>query len=234
MPLVRALRHRVRVADVVDEGGGVTSIRMEGRGLERLNAQPGQFLRWRFLAPGLWWQSHPFSLSEAQHGDRLRITVKAVGGYTSRLARVRPGTRVFFEGPFGTFTSAARRHHGVVLIAGGIGITPVRALLEELPSGGGPATVLYRTIRPEDLVLRAEVERLAATRGADLHCIVGHHDDHGADRLLSPEHLAELVPGLGERDVYLCGPPAMTSVVLKSLRRAGVPRRHIHHERFAL
>ena len=234
VPLMRVLRHRIRVTDVVDEGGGVASIRLQGRDLERLGARPGQFMRWRFLTRGLWWQSHPFSLSEAPVGDSLRFTVKEVGRYTAKVPRVRPGTRVAFEGPFGTFTSAARRHPGVVLIAGGIGITPVRALLEELPAGAGPATVIYRAIRPEDLVLRAEVERLAATRGADLHCVVGHHEDHGADRLLSPEHLTELVPDLGERDVYLCGPPAMTSVVLVSLRRAGVPRRHIHHERFAL
>ena len=67
-----------------------------------------------------------------------------------------------------------------------------------------------------------------------VHCVVGHHADDGAGRLLSPEHLEELVPGLRDRDVFLCGPPAMTSVVLTNLKRAGVPRRHIHHERFAL
>ena len=58
---------------------------------------------------------------------------KAVGGYTRRLADVRPGTRVVAEGPFGTFTAQRRRRERVLLIAGGIGITPLRGLFEDMP-----------------------------------------------------------------------------------------------------
>src|SRR2546429_2767268 len=154
VPAVAALRHRLRVADVVVEGPGVVSLRIEGRRLERLQARAGQFFIWRFLVPGLWWSAHPFSLSQAPDGRSLRITVKALGDHTARLAEVPVGTRVVAEGPFGVFTGAVRRRAKVLLIAGGIGITPVRALLEELH---GDVVVLYRAIAASDLVFQDEL-----------------------------------------------------------------------------
>ena len=53
-------------------------------------------------------------------------------------------------------------------------------------------------------------------------------------RLLSPDHLRELVPDLDDRDVFVCGPPAMAQAIARNVRSAGVPRRHVHTERFAL
>jgi predicted ferric reductase len=233
LPVGQALRYGLRVDSVVREGPGVVSIHLSGRRLDRLRACGGQFFRWRFLAAGLWPVSHPFSLSAVPEEDRLRITVKAVGGFTERLATLRPGTRVLSSGPFGTFTAAARRRRKVLLIAGGIGVTPVRALLEELHPAPGDITVAYRVLAPSDLVLRAELEALAGDRGATLHCLVGDHADPASTRLLSPEHLQELLPDLAAHDVFVCGPPAMTAAVEESLRRTAVPRRQIHVERFA-
>src|SRR5207248_3052991 len=131
-PAWRALHHGLRVAKVTGEGPGVVSLRMTGRHLERLDAKPGQFFLWRFLSRrGRWWEAHPFSLSEAPDGRSFRITVKALGDFTSRIGEIAPGTRVVAEGPFGTFTEQAPRRKKVALFAGGIGITPVRALAEE-------------------------------------------------------------------------------------------------------
>jgi predicted ferric reductase len=224
VPLVNAFRYRLRVAEVVEEGPGVVSIRMTGRNLARLKAQPGQFFQWRFL--NRWWTAHPFSLSEAPDGRSFRITVKALGDHTRALASTPVGTRVIAEGPFGVFTDAARRRGKRLLIAGGIGITPVRALVE--PSRGD--VVVYRAVQEDELVLRDELEEL----GVDIHYVVGDHAAPGGDRLLSPEHLVELVPDLADRDVYVCGPPGMIDFAVRNVRAAGVPRRHIHVERFAL
>jgi predicted ferric reductase len=230
-PAASAVRHRLRLAEVIEEGQGVVSLRIEGRRLHRLSARPGQFFIWRFLARGHWWSAHPFSLSRAPDGRSLRITVKALGDHTSRLAALRPGTRVVAEGPFGVFTEAVRRARKTVLVAGGIGITPVRALAEEMQ---GDVVVLYRVIDSGDLVLRSELDELTAARGIRVHYVVGdHRTDEGA-RLLSAAHLRELVPDLLERDVYVCGPPAMTDAVVHNVRAAGVPRRLVHVERFTL
>ena len=230
-PLVRALRHRLRVAEVVQEGRGVVSLRITGRRLDRLNARAGQFFLWRFLTRDRWWASHPFSLSESPDGRSLRITVKALGDFTSRISSIRPGTPVIAEGPFGVFTDIVRKRDKALLVGGGIGITPVRALAEET---GGDVVVIYRAVSEEDVVFAHELDRLERERGASVHYVVGDHGTPEGARLLSSDHLQKLVPDVAERDVYVCGPPAMTAVIARNVRGAGVPRRQIHTERFAL
>jgi predicted ferric reductase len=231
VPVVNAFRYRMKVAEVVTEGPGVVSVRITGHGLDRLHARAGQFFLWRFLSRRGWWEAHPFSLSAAPDGRSLRITVKSLGDFTSRMRELAPGTRVVAEGPFGTFTSAARRRDKTLLVAGGIGITPVRALLEEM---SGDVIALYRVVADRDVVFRKELEALAEERGIALHILTGDHTtDEGRD-LLSPVHLRMLVPDIAGREVYVCGPPAMASAIAKNVRSAGVPARYLHVERFAL
>ncbi len=226
VPVVNAFRYRLRVDSVVPESPDVVSLRLTGRRLERLDARSGQFFLWRFLTPGRWWESHPFSLSEAP-GRTFRITAKAVGDFSRGLASIEPGTRVVAEGPFGVFTSDARHRDKVLLVAGGIGITPIRALLEELD---GDVVVLYRVLREEDVVFRDELDGL----GARVEIVTGDHTDASGHDLLSAEHLRELVPDVAERDVFVSGPPAMVETIVANVRDAGVPRRQVHIERFAL
>jgi len=230
-PVVSAFRHRMRVVEVVEEAPGVTTLRIGGHRLDRLRAEPGQFFLWRFLTPGHWWAAHPFSLSAAPDGRTFRITTKAVGGHTSRMRTIPVGTRVVTEGPFGDFTERSRRREKVLLVAGGIGITPVRALLERM---NGDVVAIYRALAQSDVVFTGELAELERDRGVTVHYVIGDHAAPGGDDLLSPSHLARLVPDLAEREVYLCGPPAMTSVTEKRLRSAGVARRRLHVERFAL
>ncbi|MFC1408132.1 ferric reductase-like transmembrane domain-containing protein [Streptacidiphilus sp. N1-12] len=236
VPLRRSLRHGVRITEVVAEGPGVVSLYLAGRDLDLLGAEAGQFLRWRFLAPGHWWQSHPYSLSEAPGPDRLRITVKDLGDSSSSLARLPPGTRVWFEGPYGAFTARRRGRHGsgtrpVLLIAGGAGITPIRALYETLPGRGADLVLLYRGSRHEDLVLYPELAAIAAHRGLGLYPLVGPRRSPGQDPLRA-ENLRRIVPDLAQREVYLCGPAGMARSARQELHRAGVPRRRIHTEAF--
>lgn len=227
LPLARGARHRLRVARVVDEAPGVVSIEITGRELERLGARPGQFFLWRFLTPGRWWQAHPFSLSAPPDGRRLRITVKDSGDFTAGLRELRPGTRVLAEGPYGSFTADVRRRARVALIAGGAGITPIRALLETMPARDGDIALVYRVPHGEDVVFRDELERLARERGADLHLVIG------AGCELSHDALTRLIPDIAGRDAFVCGPPGMVDATRASLLAASVPASHIFSERFA-
>jgi ferredoxin-NADP reductase len=120
----------------------------------------------------------------------------------------------------------------VVLIGGGVGITPIRGLLEELAPGSDIA-VVYRVVDPEDAVLLGELHDIAAARRARVHLVIGDHRDPAHQSLLSASHLRHLMPDIAGRDVYLCGPPAMADATEVSLRAAGVPRPSIHTERFA-
>jgi predicted ferric reductase len=231
-PAVQSFRYRLRVAEVSAEAPGVVSLLISGRGLERMDVQPGQFFLWRFLSrKGRWWESHPFSLSAAAADDAVRITVKSVGDFTSRIGEIEPGTRVVAEGPFGVFTGDVRKRERVALIAGGIGITPIRALLDELE---GDVTLVYRAVREEDLVFTQELDALAAIKGVDVHYVVGDHATEEGKSLLTSDHLRELIPDIAEREVFVCGPPALAQLIQKRVRTAGVPRKFVHVERFAL
>lgn len=243
LPLVRSLRHALVVDAVVPEGPGVVSVLVRGRQLDRLPAQAGQFLQWRFLAPGLFAAAHPWSLSAAPDGRHLRLTVRALGDHSRRLARLKPGTRVLIEGPYGRFTTDRRTRRRVLLIAAGIGITPIRALAEELaysPTvGPDDVTVLYRANDADSLVLGDELEDLTTTGAVRLHLLVG---PPVPGSWLPPglagrpdgdvATLRALVPLLRSHDVYLCGPPAWMSLVRRDLRAAGVPGSQVHDERF--
>ena len=233
MPLWRNARHQFRVAAVVPESDNVVSVHVTGRHLDRLPARAGQFFIWRFLGHNRWWQANPFSLSAAPDGQSLRLTAKAVGTTSAGLRHVPVGTRVFAEGPYGAFTALHADQDATLLIAGGVGITPIRALLEELT---GSVVVLYR--------VHTHGRRRAARRaagagpgrgGAQLHVLTGRTGAGSPPNdPFAPHNLVALVPDITDRDVFVCGPPPMTSAVLRSLRALGVPRRQVHAERFSL
>ena len=140
---------------------------------------------------------------------------------------------MFAEGPFGVFTSAARRRPEIVLIAGGIGITPLRTLFEEL-SESADVTLIYRVVSRRDIIFEEELREIERRTGATLHLLIGDHRTRKGAALLSPENLAKLVPGIADSDVYICGPPAMMDATRQALDRLGVPEEQIHNERFAL
>ncbi|TQJ56397.1 MULTISPECIES: ferredoxin reductase family protein [Streptomyces] len=227
LPLWRNWRHRLRVEAVVPEADNVVSVYITGRDLDRLPARAGQFFLWRFLTKDRWWQANPFSLSAAPDGTRLRLTAKAAGDGSAGLRHLKPGTRVFAEGPYGAFTAMHRTRPEALLIAGGVGVTPIRALLEEIE---GHAVVIYRVAGERDAVLYDELHELAVAKGAELHLVTG---PPVPDRL-APRELAALVPDIAERDVFLCGPPPMMNAVLGTLRELDVPKPQIHFERFSL
>ena len=227
VPLRAFARHKFTVVGVKPESPGVISIYIGGSHLDELEAEPGQFFRWRFLTRSMWWSSHPYSLSAAPGTDLLRITVKDIGDHSRALSRLRPGTRVSAEGPYGSFT-AGRTGRGVLLLAGGVGITPLRAMFSTLP---GPVTLIYRASSERDIVFRDELDAIAAARGAKVYYLVGSRAEIGGDPL-SPRMLRSLVPGLDQQEVYVCGPAGMISAAVEALRGAGVPRRQIHFESF--
>jgi predicted ferric reductase len=232
VPLWRNAHHQFRVAAVVPESDNVVSVHITGRDLDRLPARAGQFCIWRFPGYRHWWKANPFSLSAAPNGRSLRLTAKAVGAGSAGLRQVPVGTRVFIEGPYGAFTALHQTRPGLLLIAGGVGITPVRALLEE---SAGSVIVLYRVANPADAVLLAELQALAHARSAHLHLLTGRTGaGNPPNTPFEPHNLAALVPDLTDRDVFVCGPPAMTDAVLRSLRTLNVPRQQVHAEKFSL
>ncbi|MER7968334.1 MULTISPECIES: ferredoxin reductase family protein [unclassified Streptomyces] len=231
-PIRLNLRHRMRVEAVIEETPGIVSVLIGGRKLHRMGAQAGQFFRWRFLAPGMRFSSHPYSLSAAPRPGMLRITVKAIGDHSARLRELTPGTRVWAEGPYGALTAQRRSRGKVLLVAGGVGITPMRALFETLPGAAGDITLLYRANTTQDLALWDELAAIAEDRGARLMYAVNSPDGERPD--ISADRLRQKLPDIEQHDVFMCGPAGFAQSVYEALRGAGVPARRIHHESFEM
>ena len=188
--------------------------------------------------PG-WTRGHPYSLSAAPAGDPLRITVKNLGDGSGTLAgRSRnPGA---IEGPYGRLHEGSRTRRKVTLMAGGIGITPLRALLEDLQQQPGDVTLLYRAHGERDVIFQAELEALAVARGARVLYLLGPRLS-GRESWLpaSAAHLTDagalqyLVPDIADHDVYLCGATTWMIAAHNAALEAGVPAKRIHQERFS-
>jgi len=229
LPVVRSLRHRLVVHEVRPEGPGVVSVICSGRGLDKLAIAGGQFFFWRFLTRSMWWQAHPYTMSALPQPPYVRLTVKAVGDHSAAVAKLRPGTRIVVEGPYGVFTRFAQQRPQVLLMAAGIGVTALRSLLEDLPRNSAPVVVLRGT-RPEDLVLRKEVADLVRYRHGQLHELVGTREE----ALLDERSLQRLVPDLHRRDIYVCGPEGFVTSIVEVADRLRLPSEAIHHEAYAL
>jgi predicted ferric reductase len=236
LPLWRSAVHRLRVTVVVPEGQGLVSVYMTGRRLDRLTAQAGQFFTWRFLSGPGWTRGHPYSLSAAPDGRSLRITVKELGDGSASLRDLRPGTRVLLEGPYGRLSARARTQPKLAFIAAGVGLTPLRALAEQLDYAHGDAVLLYRfTDQP---LFVNELHALAGDRGLRVVWLPGHRrapnswlgEDVGpADDLTA---LVSWVPDIAERDVYVCGPETWADDVRRTTAAAGLPADRFHAESF--
>jgi len=230
IPTFRSFRHGLKVEKIVNEGENMVSVIMRGNNLDKLGAQGGQFFGWRFMSKGHALVSHPYSLSAAPTAHYLRITVKDLGDHSRSLADLKKGTRVFMEGPYGAFTAgrASRKH--VVLIGGGVGITPIRALMEEFREGV-QLDVIFRASRSEDLVLREEMDYLAAQSEGSIrvHYLVGSRKIHPMDA----RSLKSLVPRFADSDIYICGPGPLVETVREAAKDLGVPKNRFHDEAFA-
>ncbi|MBI1378489.1 MAG: hypothetical protein GC157_13545 [Frankiales bacterium] len=228
-PVVRSRRHDLRVHAVTRESRDTVSVWISGRNLDRMQIRGGQFFGWRFLTRQMWWQSHPYSLSAGPDNRFLRITVRDLGDHSRSLARLRPGTRIVAEGPYGVFTAESRHDDRVVLVAGGVGVTPIRSVLDELPDSAR-VDVLFRAPRADALVLRKELDAIATQRpNVRVRYLVGNRHDYP----VNARTLLFLVPDIASADIYVCGPTELVHAVREAGHVLSVPAHRIHDEAFS-
>lgn len=226
-PLVLSLLRPMRVTEVRHLPDGAMSIWVAGRSLPSMQANAGQFFSLRFAVRGLWWQTHPYSLSAEPYAQGLRFTFH-VGDDVAAFHRIKVGTRLWLEGPYGRFTADQSSGRAVVAIAGGSGVAPIRALLADLTPDQRPE-VIMRVSQRHNAWFVDEINALVAARNGHLHLVEGSRFSFRSDPLGAAALLAA-VPDIADRDAYVCGPEGMTRAARKGLKGAGV--RRIHTERY--
>ncbi len=234
-------RNPWRVVANRDEGGGVHTLELapEGRALHRW--KPGQFAWLAIDRSPFALKEHPFTISTApERGPNLSFSIKALGDDTARLIHTPPGARAFVHGPFGAFSvDREPGAPGFVMIAGGVGITPILSNLHALQSRGDrrPVVLIYANGSEGDIAFRTELEAMRADLDLTLVLVLedppqGWEGEAGRiDAALLTRHLP---PESRDWPHLLCGPAPMTDAATHALRAMGVPRRHIDSEIFDL
>jgi predicted ferric reductase len=220
--------HDYQVSAVRPVAPGLVEIALRPLG-RPMRFMPGQFAM-VYLEGRDGWHRHPFTIASAPTEDEVRVTVKALGDYTSQLQElVEPGMPAVIGGPHGRFT----HHKGTdrqLWIAGGVGVAPFLSWLRSLDGQPLPERIdFFYTSSDGAVPFAAEIEAIAA-RHEELHAHVLDTSVHGrltVERVLAagggdPRHVS----------VFLCGPEPMLRTFQSGLRAAGVPGRHIHREHF--
>ena len=241
---------RFRIARVRAESPTVRSLDLEpadGGGVA--GYEPGQFLPVAVRAPGAEAPSRrTYSLSKAPDGDGYRIGVRREpgGSVSAFLHAAEVGTEILVGAPRGAFHLDPDSRRPVLLIGGGIGITPLLAMAEFLTGGTDdrlrfperPVTLIHAVRNGADHPFRDRLRDLA--RGRGLTCFFAYSDPRAEDRpgedfqvagRLGRPQLRALLP-LDDYDAYLCGPPAFVQAIYDTLISLGVPDGRIFGETF--
>lgn len=226
--LYRNAVHRLKIVAIVEEGPGVYSVTCQGKHLEKLPVSGGQFIQWRFLSKDLFLHSHPYSLSAMPRPPYIRVTIKDLGDHSGLISKLKIGTRVFIEGPYGAFTRYRTSNKKVTLIGAGVGATPIRALLEDMPPDV-ETNVILRGSSQADLIHNDEIAELMANRRGKFYEVTGSRSSVKLDAAT----LKRLVPEANKNDFFICGPVGFIDEIRESLSKLGITQDKIHLEEFA-
>lgn len=234
-PLAFSYHHRLKVEGVEKITPSAVSVRISGRHLDRIDYNGGQFMIWRFLQKGFWAEHHPFTISIEPGKSVLRLSAKGVGDFSRRMGDLQPGTKVIADGPLGIFTARRSKHQHVVLIAGGSGITPLRAMLPELLRDKKQVVLLYGNTTRVETMLADELRDLQQNELFTWHNVLSDEQPAGYEHgYIDASRIRKLAPHYAQSDIYLCGPPAMVKAVHAALGELKVPPDQVIEERFAL
>lgn len=199
---------------------------------------PGQFMIVNLeKQQGGYSESHPYTISSAPEDDRLRLSAKAIGDFSSSVADVTPGSKALIEAPYGAFSYRTVPGQSLVFIAGGIGITPFLSQLRALRARGESRRVrlIWGNKTQEDIAFRDELQ--AAERELpdfSLVHVLSHEEWDGETGFVDAELIRKYVDDVETAEFFVCGPPVMMKMVIPLLGELGAPASRVHFERFAL
>jgi predicted ferric reductase len=227
-PIALFARHRFYIEKIEQETPTVSSVYVKGRMLDRFIFEAGQYANITFLDKKMWF-THPFSFSAAFNGNSLRFSIKSAGDYTSMIKSLKPGTKLVIDGPLGVFSKRMSTREKYLLVAAGIGITPLRALAEELSVFHKDTELVYVVRTESELAFIQELQKLPIK----IHVFLSNEENPAfhAGRL-TLEKIKELVSDSFDREIYVCGPVGFMNDIASALKAGEFPRKHLHYERF--
>ncbi len=233
------LRKPYTVSEVRKERGDTWSLVMQPVGHDGFEFRPGQFGWLTVYGSPFKITAHPFSFSSsaAAPGGRVEMAIRELGDFTNDIDKVPVGCRVYVDGPYGAFTigNPADMH---VLIAGGVGITPMMSMIRTLADRRDkrPVVLLYGSKDWESITFREELEALKARLDLTVvHVLEKPSDDWTGERgFITADVLARhLPPPYAEHEYFICGPDVMMDAIERALGKLDVPMTKYHSERYS-
>lgn len=220
-------RFKYTVKDVKDMGDNIIEIEMGPCG-KTISYKPGQYIFISFHQKDFSSETHPFSISSSPYDKNLKIVVKMLGDYTSKIKDLKAGTMAKVEGPFGDF-SYQNAGENQIWIAGGIGITPFLSMARSFGRDMPNVHLFYCTSCESEAVYIDELKKIASKHD-NFKLITWHSKDKGrlSGELIHKEH------GLKNKDILICGPKVMTDALKDQFLKLGVSKSHIISEEFGL
>jgi predicted ferric reductase len=240
-------RGKYVVREIRPETATVSTLVLQPRGdphrpgRRTMRFAPGQFA-WLRVSPSIGAQDHPFTIASSAHlRNRREFTVRHSGDFTRALRRLRPGDPVWLDGPHGSFSVDLQHSAGLVMIAGGVGITPMISMLRTLAHRRDrrPHRLVMVARTVDELLFRAELRELQKRLDLTIIELLRQPPEGwtGASGAVDEALLTALLPGRLRRNqlgYYLCGPPALVTDVLTVLDELNVPLPRIHTEKFGI
>jgi NAD(P)H-flavin reductase len=236
----------LQIQKIQRETDDITSIFIEGEELAAFSSRkPGQYALIQVQQNGEWCKPHPFTIVNAPADNLLQMTIKSVGAFTSAIPKLQPGTPARLKGPLGSFCKDIDRKSNIIMVAGGIGITPFLSVLRYfsiLPDNKN-VTLFWANNMLKDVFAQGELSRICETTGLKVvHVILNGEypatyipDNAAAYRFESGFLTKEILQAhadLTGASVYLCGSPKMQEFALTQLTLCGVDPATVEKEKF--
>ena len=232
-PLFIFFRHRFYISDIVEEALGVSSVYISGKKMDKFSFEPGQYANINILSKGMLY-THPFSFSSSFNGQNIRFTIKNLGDFTAKIHDLKPNTKVVIDGPLGLFVSRLSNRDEYLFIAGGIGITPLRSMIESLSKENKSVVLLYSCKTAEEIIFKNELDEFCRSNpNLKVHFCLSTETPGFEVGRIDKEKIIRLVPDFYSREVYLCGPKPMMDSTVQNLKEIGFSPAHIHFENFS-
>jgi predicted ferric reductase len=233
------LRRPYRIAEVREERGDTRTLVMQPEGHPGFRFTPGQFGWLTVWGSPFKITGHPFSFSSsaAVNDGRVEMSIRNLGDFTSTVGTVPVGKRVYLDGPYGSFTvgNPADIH---VLIAGGVGITPMMSIIRTFADSSDkrPVILMYGSKDWDSITFREELEAQKPRLNLEIvHVLTNPPDGWAGERgyINAEVFKRHLPPPYADHEYFICGPDVMMDAIEKALDELEVPMSKYHSERYS-